>query len=341
MLNTFDLETRYYTPAEKNTQLIPFTKTIMLNRIIWLSVALIITTFAYFRFSFIRFLQPVTEKIKKQKKGEVEENFAAKMPAVTQSFSSSANLRVWWQLVKIEFLNIVKDNYFRAILLGGVVFLIVDFWIGYTNFGVPDRPLTIFLMDYKNFNYQLFNFIILLFYTGEAIHREKTTGFHIINDALPVSNFRFFSSKLAGLIGVSVLLVSIPMVAGVLIQTLKGHTIYQLDVYFTDLYLISLPGFILMILLSFTVHLIANNKFAGHGVALFLWITMFMLRNFGEMDYNLFYYSYLPNYRWSDINGLGHFAAPLFWFTLYWMFFGAVILTIAFLFYQRGITGSF
>jgi len=341
MLNTFDLETRYYTPAEKNTMLVPFTKTIMLNRIIWLSVAFLITLFAYFRFNFVRFLQPVTEKIKKSKKGEIEENIQAKITAVTQSFTPRENRRIWWQLVKIEFLNVIKDPYFRAILLGGVIFLVIDYWIGYTNYGVPDRPLTIFLMDYKNFNYQLFNFIILLFYTGEAIHREKTTGFHIINDALPVSNFRFFTSKLAGLIGVAVILVSIPLVSGVLIQTLKGHTIYQLDVYLKELYLITLPGYILMILLSFTVHLIVNNKFAGHGVALAIWITMSMLRNFGEMDYNLFYYSYLPGYRWSDINGLGHFAAPLFWFTLYWMFFGIVMLTLAFLFYQRGVTGSF
>jgi hypothetical protein len=55
---------------------------------------------------------------------------------------------------------------------------------------VGDKPITVFLMDYKNYNYSLFIFIILLFYTGEAVHREKTTRFNILNDALPVSNNR-------------------------------------------------------------------------------------------------------------------------------------------------------
>lgn len=342
MINTFDLETRYFTPAEKNSLLLPVTKTILLNRLIWIGVSLLITLLAYSRFSFVRFLQPVTEKIGKRKKKELAAAaIPHHIPAATQLFSPSQMRSTWWQLTKIEFLNIIKDNYFRAILLGGVIFLILDFWIGNTNFSVPDRPLTIFLMDYKNFNYQIFNFIILLFYTGETIHREKTTGFNIINDALPVTNTVFFFSKLCGLIAVAAVLVTIPLVAGVLIQTLKGHTLYQFDVYFTELYLLTLPGFVLMILLSFTVHLLVNNKFAGHGVALLIWITIFLLRNVGNMDYNLFFYFYTPNYNWSDINGLGHFAAPLFWFNLYWLFFGTILVTIAFLFYQRGVSGSF
>lgn len=340
MFNTFMLETRYYTPAESNTQLLPFTKVIFFNRLIWLSVALIITLFAYYRFSFTRFLSAAIEKPVKEEKDAAPEGLLQSI-AVQQVFDKGLHVRNLWHLVKMEYLNIVKDNYFRAILLGGVLFLLVDYWLGYSSYSVPDRPITIFLMDYKNFNYQIFNFIILLFYTGEAIHRERTTGFSIINDALPVPNYIFLLSKFFGIVAVAFLLVSIPMIAGVLVQTLKGHTDYRFDVYFTELYLLTLPGFMLMIFLSFAVHLMVSNKFAGHGIALLIWMAMFLMRAFGEMNYNLFFYFYTPDYRWSDINGLGHFAAPLFWFNLYWIFFGIVLLTVAYLFYQRGITGGF
>lgn len=341
MVNTFDLETRYYTPAEKNTLLLAPTRTILLNRFLWLSVAAVITAIAYFRFSFQRFLAPVSLDISKETSGDAVTTSTALIPKVTQVFNTYQRRQITWQLSKIEFLNIVKDNYFRAILLGGIVFLLIDYWIGNTNYGVPDRPLTIFLMDYKSFNYIVFNFIILLFYTGEAVHRERTTGFHIISDALPVPTAVSFISKLLGLIGVALLLVSIPMVAGVLVQTIRGHYVYQFDVYFRELYLITFSSFVLMILLSFAVHLVVRNKFAGHGIALMIWLALFLLRNIGEMDYNLFFYFYTPNYRWSDINGLGHFAAPLFWFTLYWTFFGAMLLCVAYLFFERGITGGF
>ena len=341
MLNTFDLETRYYTPFEKNTLQIPFTKTILFNRLIWLSVSLLITGYAYMRFSFTHFLKPEKGTNKKKKDTVENEETHFEIKKAAQFFGKGYIQSIWWRLTKIEFLNIIRDNYFRAILLGGVVFLVLDFWIGNTLYSVPDRPLTIFLMDYKSFNYVLFIFIIILFYSGETIHRERTTRFNIINDAMPVPNSVFLFSKLTSMIGIAVILVTIPMIAGVIIQTLKGHTDYQFGVYFTELYLLTLPGFIQMILLSFAVHLVMNNKFAGHGAAMLIWILMYLLRNFGNMNYNLFFYFYTPRYRWSDMNGLGHFAAPQFWFNLYWLCLGSLLLVIAYLFFERGIAGGF
>ncbi len=65
MLNTFNLETRYFTPVEKNTLLLPFTKTIAYNRLIWLGISFIITAIAYYKFSFFQFLSADIEKTKK------------------------------------------------------------------------------------------------------------------------------------------------------------------------------------------------------------------------------------------------------------------------------------
>ncbi|TAG31336.1 MAG: hypothetical protein EAZ35_03895 [Sphingobacteriia bacterium] len=340
MINTYSLETRYLTPAEKNSMVFPFNNTILLNRIIWIGISVLITFFAYMRFNFMAFLGADTSKAGKKIKEEIIPEGNA-LKKVTQNFSGGYMRNIWWRLTKIEFLNIIRDNYFKAILFGGLIFLILDYWIGYTYYSVPDRPLTIFLMDYKNFDYNLFIFIIILFYSGEAIHRERTTRFDIINDAMPVPNFVFLLSKFTSLAGIAIILVSFPMIAGILIQVLKGHTDFDFTVYFTELYLLTLPGFIQMILLSFAVHLIVNNKFGGHGVAMIIWVVMFLLRNFGEMNYNLFFYSYTPNYKWSDMNGIGHFLKPLLWFNLYWLMLGCLLTVIAYLFYQRGVAGAF
>ncbi len=338
-LNTFSLETRFFTPYEKNTLLTPITRTILLNRLIWVGLSLVIIFYAYWRFSFQKFLQPEKIRIKKDKLAAAET--APSLPLnIQQDFGGSHTRRIWLNLSKIEFLNIIRDNYFRAILLGGVIFLLIDFWIGNTFYSVSNKPLTIFLMDYKNYDYNVFMFIILLFYTGETVHREKATGFNIINDAMPVSNAVFYMSKLLSLFGIAFVLATIPLIAGVLVQTLKGFTNYNFGVYFIDLYLLTLPGFIQMVLLSFAVHIIVNNKFAGHGIALLIWVSMFLMRNFAQMDYNLFFYFYTPEYRWSDMNGLGHFAKPQFWFNLYWLLLGGLLIAIAYLFFQRGITGG-
>lgn len=338
-MNTFTLETRFYTPVEKNTLLIPLSRVIILNRLIWIGFSLLLIGFAYWRFSFQNFLQPAQVNKRKRKK-EMAVTAPGLIKNVHQDFGKKHLRRIWWNLSKLEFLNIIKDNYFRAILGGGIIFLLIDFWIGNTYYSVGDRPLTVFLMDYKNYNYSVFIFIILLFYTGEAVHREKTTRFNILNDAMPVSNTIFYLSKLFGICCIAFILCSVPVIIGVIVQTLKGFTNYNFGVYFTEMYLLTFPSYIQMILLCFAVHVIVNNKFAGYGVALLIWITMFLLRVVGHMDYNLFFYFYTPNYMWSDMNGIGHFIQPQSWFNFYWLMLGALLVTLAYLFYQRGVAGG-
>nr|MCU0403546.1 hypothetical protein [Chitinophagaceae bacterium] len=339
-LNTFELITRYWTPVERNTMHLSIQGDLLVNRIIWLGVSALIIGFTYIRFNFNKFLLP--EKAKKKKKEHKDEPiFLSKtIPAVSINFGGKHSWNIFKNLSRIEFLSIIRDNYFRAILLGGVIFLVIDYWIGNTLYSVSDLPTTILLMDYKSYNYSLFIFIILLFYSGEAIHREKTTGFNIINDALPVKNSTFILSKFAGISAVAVLLATIPIVLGVLVQVLKGYFQFEFPVYFKEMYLLTLPGYLQMILLSFAVHLIANNKFAGHGLGLLIWITLFMLRSFAEMNYNPLFYFYTPDYRWSDMNGLGHFGKAQFWFNLNWLFLGSLLFLLASLFYQRGIAGG-
>jgi ABC-type transport system involved in multi-copper enzyme maturation permease subunit len=340
-LNTFNLMTRYWTPVERNTLQLGLTGELLLNRVIWLGVGLLIIGITYARFNFQQFLLPEKVKKSKEKNNEPVFNAARTLPKVSLDFSQRQTMRIFKNLTKIEFLSIIRDNYFKAILLGGVVFLALDYWIGDTLYSVSNLPTTVLLMDYKSYNYSLFIFIILLFYAGESIHREKTTRFNIINDALPVSNRTFILSKLAGLAGIAFLLATIPIVLGVIIQILKGYFHFEFPIYFTEMYLLTLPGYIQMILLSFSVHMLMNNKFAGHGVGLLIWIALFMLRSFAEMNYNLFFYFYVPDYRWSDLNGIGHFLNSQFWFNLNWLFLGALLFLLSSLFYQRGITGGF
>ncbi|HEU4416189.1 MAG TPA: ABC-2 transporter permease, partial [Candidatus Angelobacter sp.] len=48
--NPVDYVVRYWTPFQRNTQLIPFTGLILINRLIWLGVGLVLIVFTYARF---------------------------------------------------------------------------------------------------------------------------------------------------------------------------------------------------------------------------------------------------------------------------------------------------
>lgn len=339
-LSTIGLETRFYTPAEQNTLMVPLKGLYLYNRLIWSGVGLLILLLTYFNFSFKKFFNPENIKQRIADTSESIHTYLAALPKVTISFAGGYYRRIMFTMAKTEYLNIVRDIYFRAILLGGTVFLIIDYWIGNQLYSVPNYPLTVNLMEYKNYDYMIFIFIIIVFYTGETIHRDKSTKFDIINDALPTPDWVLYGSKLLGLLGLAFLLATIPFVLGIVVQLLKGFTQFKLQVYLVELYAITFPQFILMIMLSFAVHMMVNNKFAGHAVAIIIWVLMFSLRNFGNMNYNLFFYSYGPNYIWSDMDGIGHMAKPVFWFNFYWMLFGCLLLVLAAMFFNRGVVSS-
>lgn len=340
-LNTLNNATKYLTPAEQNTQLIPIVGNLLWNRLLWTGLGFLIIGLTYFRFSINRF---ITGRTKKTTPQYVETTSLVKrlgLPVFSPQFSNALSWSNLLNLGKLEFRNIIKDAYFISILLGGVVFLFIDDWIGNLQYGVPDRPVTMNMLLFKTFNYSLFVFIILMFYAGEAVHRDRTTRFANISDALPIPNWVQLGSKFMALVGICLVLVTIPMLVGVVVQIFHGFFHFKFDFYFIDLYLITFWDYLQMAMLAFFVHALVNSKFLGHFVGIAIWFLMFVLRNFLEMNYNLFFYSYKPSYLISDMNGFGHFAAPLFWFNFYWMAFGGILLLLAALFWTRGAENNF
>ena len=337
-LNTLFFQTRYLTPFEQNSFILPLEGNLLLNRLLWSGLGLVFFIAAYWRFSFTYFFQTEQKKSKNEKSESVQKVVA---PAhVSINFGKGYQWNSFKTLAKIEFQNIFKDIYFKSILLGGVVFLVLDFWIGTTLYSVPNFPVTTFLMEYKTFDYNLFVFIIIVFFTGETLHRDRASGYSVINDAFPVRDSTIIASKFAGIALICLMLTIIPIVIGLLIQTLKGYFNYEIGIYLVDSFLISLPDYLQMVMLVFAVHLVVNNKFAGHAAAIGIWLVMIVLRDFAGYNFNAFFFSYKPGYRWSDMNGIGHFAEPLLWFNVYWTAIGLFLILFFMVFYSRGTENS-
>jgi hypothetical protein len=192
------------------------------------------------------------------------------------------------------------------------------------------------MLEVKDFNYIIFIYILLIFYTGEVVHRDRSVRFNQISDTLPVPNWMVYGSKFLALVYICLLLVHMPLISGVLNQVVKGYYQFEFGKYFTDLYLIELPEYLQLTMLTFFVHILVNNKFPGHVVSIGIWVIMFSLRSFAEYDYNMFFYSYTPAYRISDMNGFGHFLKPLAWFNVYWLLLGVLLMMMGNLLWVRG-----
>ena len=326
------------TSIQQNTSLLPVTGLYLLNRIIWSGVGLAIVIYTFIRFNFEKFFSGKRDKAAID---EVTSKQRTKIAKVKTSFIGSYNRSTLYSLTKIELNNIFRDNYFWIILLSGLGFLGFVFWMGSGNNGVPDFPRSVVLLDIFNDAFLFFIFFIIVFYTGETLHRDRTTRYAFINDSLPPPNWVLNGSKLLTLLFMGSCLALIPVVLGVPIQIAKGFYQFNFSVYLMYVFTIILPRLLEMVVFCYVVHVVINNKFAAHGIAIFFWVGIFFLRMSGIFNYNLLLYSYTPGFTASDMDGLGHMAKPVYWFNLYWLLFGGLLIIVSALFYYRGVTSSF
>jgi ABC-2 type transport system permease protein len=327
------------TSIQRNTTLLPVTGLFLINRIIWSGIGVIILLYTYIRFSFEQFFSG-----KRDKAAIDEVTSKIKRPAIKNlkvSFTGNYNRSTLYSLVKIELNNIIRDNYFWIIISCGLVFLGFVFWMGDGNNGVPDFPRSVALLDIFNDVFLFFIFFIIIFYSGETLHRDATTRYAFINDSLPPPNWVLNGSKLITLLLLGFCLSLIPLLLGIPIQIAKGFYQFNFPIYFSYVFTIILPRLLEMVLFAYMVHVTINNKFVAHGIGIFFWIAIFFLHLSGIFNYNLLLYSYTPDFHVSDMDGLGHMAKPVYWFNIYWLLCGGLLIIIAALFYYRGVTSSF
>lgn len=336
------MKEQYLSAEQLNHLVIPLSGMMAVNRLLWFAIAVLIIVYSWSRFRFHRFFGD--RSYKKKKNITVQEELTAdkELPHVPVYFSARNNWKLLFELAKIEWLSMLRDNYFRLIIAAGIIFLGLIFWLGPGEaFNAPELPRTTVLLDIYINNFTFFIFLIVLFFTGEAIHREKNTRFAIIRDTLPPANWMLYGSKLLGLFYLALLLASIPIVTGIFIQLIKGYSRFDLTSYFTICYGLSLPLFIEMVIFCFVVHVLVNNRFAGHTVALIVWILMLLSYSSTRFDYSLLLYSYTPEYWLTDMGGLGPSIASQLFFNIYWLLAGGILIVVAGMFYCRGIVFNF
>lgn len=318
-----------------NETVFPLKGEFLVNRFIWTGVGLAVLAVTYMRFNFEKFFSG------KNDRARIDEEYTAGNIAELQnshvSFEKPYNIKTLKSLTKIELMNILRDNYFWFIVGAGSVFLGFVFWLGQRTYDVPDFPRTVALIDMFNEVFPFFVFFIILFYTGETLHRDRVTRYAFINDSLPPPNWVMNGSKIITLLILALALSVMPVIVGIVVQTLKGFFDYRLGMYFVFVFFMYLPALLHAVIFCYLVHVLINNKFAAHAVAATIWVLVFFLRSSGIFDYNLLLYSYTPQTWLNDMNGIGHMVTPVSWFNLYWSLFAGLLIIVAALFFFRGV----
>ncbi|MGA8153486.1 MAG: ABC transporter permease [Terriglobales bacterium] len=337
--NALDRLTQYWTPFQRNTQLVPMTGVLLLNRALWVGVGGLILLLTYLRFSLSYAGQRGRGKRVTIVEQEIAPLPARSLPVVHPAFSAAASLWQFFSLTRIHFTETVKNVFFAVLLLAGGVFAIFTANGINSPFSTQTYPVTYEMLSQANGGIFIFAFAIIVFYSGELVWRERDAGLNQIVDALPVERWVLFASKLAALMLVQVVTVLITMAAGLTVQVWHGYYHFQLGLYFTDLFGIRLVQYWILCVLAMLVQTLVNNKYLGHFMMVLYFVATVALPAMGLQNF-LYRFGQSPPYVYSDMNGYGPFVAPLFWFRLYWAIAAIALALLTNLFWVRDTESS-
>ena len=339
-LGALDDLTRYWTVTEQNTHFFPLEGNFLWNRLLWIGVGLAPLLYLLFRFDFQRFIAPKAQKISKKKSETMPRlRSLADLPVAEKAYTTGRYLRQMLSMAKVEFRNIVRDPFFIAILLAAALFLFLDNQYAGMMFGTDSLPTTYLMLESKDSTFYFVVIILIIFITGEVVHRDRTVNFHLIGDALPLPNWLVYGSKFLAMIGVMLLIPVVGILCGITWQTIKGYFDYNLPLYLQG-YVVPILQWTFLTMITFLIHTLVNNKMTGHVVNIAFWAVLYGTRAFSEYKYMLLYFNAVPTSTYSDMNGFG-FTQNTMWYLLCWGGLAAVFLVIGNLFWSRGTETNF
>ena len=181
--------------------------------------------------------------------------------------------------------------------------------------------------------------LLIVFYAGELVWRERDAGLSEIADAMPVPEWALFLGKFLGLSLALVALMALVATAGVLGQMRMGYFDLEIGLYLRILFGLQLIDYILFALLVFVVHAVVNQKHVGYLVALIAYGVIVFPSTVG-LEHHLLIYGSGPRWTYSDIRGFGPSLGPWLWFKLYWAAWAVLLAVAGRLLWARGAERS-
>lgn len=347
LLDPFGMETmaqmtRYWTPIEQNTLQLWPNGLVLANRAIWMSVGAVSLAFGVYGIRFSETGWQPFARFKRAPVPEVEAPFhadAVVVPAASRNFGSSAAMAQYRVLTSRALREVLGNRYFFAIVGGGVLFLLVNAYSLGEIWGTTTWPVTYAVLEGLGGAFGLFTIIVITFYAGDLIWRERDLKVAEVVDAMPMPGWIPLAAKVTALIAVVFALQTIVLVVGVLTQLANGYTNLELGLYITELYALDMLTWIPLVLLAVTIHTVVNHKYVAHFVVILFFVGR-GFRNLAGFEHNLPWFGSSPGITYSDMNGYGSFLYGYLVFKSYWFAVALVLLTLSFLLTVRGTEAS-
>ncbi len=334
---TLAIATRYWSADQLNHQLPSLSGVLLFNRLLWSAVSLLLfgAAFALFRTNRDGLRLPGRRKPRAEPPILRPSTAALALPNVRIGDDLRAHLLQLRKQWTFDTAGVLWGVPFLIMLVFGLVNLIFTLALSGRIYGTATWPVTHQVLEILQVTFRWLLYIIVTFYAGELVWRERNQRSAEVTDAFPLPDWIPLAAKFGALLAVIVTFLSIGSLVGIGWQIAHGYTHLEPDLYLATLALDAIP-FVLLAVLALFLQVLSNNKFLGY----LLTIVWLLLSRIGfdllHWEQNLYNYGSAPEVPYSDMNGFGHFLKGALWFDFYWASCAVVLLVLAALFWVRG-----
>ncbi len=355
MINKLTVE---LTPVQINSEIIQLRGPLLYNRLFWFGISALALLYAYLKFQFSYSAKnKVSSKGAKSKQTSnhsstessnevITKTTPVIIPKVSQRFGFETHAGQTITIAIVSFGQLLKSRAGILILtiMASLVVVIVPLKMEYLN--VPMIPRTNYLMTFLTApltNAQTPWIIIpllIMFYAGELIWREREVGISEIYGATPAPEWVLLTGKFLGLLFILLLWLSLLMLAGICTQLRLGYDNLEISQYMQTLFGIQLTDYILFAVLAVSIQVIVNQKYLAHLVVLIAYGYITFAPTLG-IDNKLLIYGADTGLSYSDMNGFGPSLWPWLWYKVYWLAWALLLVLITKLFWARSKETAF
>ncbi|HET9818487.1 MAG TPA: M1 family aminopeptidase [Rhodanobacteraceae bacterium] len=335
-MGAINLATRYWTASDQNIRIPEFAGLLLGNRVLWLAVgaALLAATVWLFK--------PDREGLRwfrRRKRVAASEPAAtAPAPIVLPMVNLRAGFRARWiqyrKLAWFDTVGVLKGTAFLVMLVLGLANLTGALSFSGEMYGTSTLPVTHLTAQTMSGSYKWLLLIILGFYAGELVWRERSARVAEVIDAFPTPDWIPLLSKVTALAAVTVVFLAVGSLWCMGYQLLHGYHHLQPLLYLQFIGM-DLITWLLLGILAVVLQAWANNKFVGYAL-LVAWIIAVIALSELHLNDNLYIFTGIPSAPYSAMNGFGSFWIGKLWFGAYWYLFAIALLVTAALYWARG-----
>jgi ABC-2 type transport system permease protein len=177
--------------------------------------------------------------------------------------------------------------------------------------------------------------LLIIFYAGELVWRERDAGLGEIVDAMPVPEWAFVLGKFLGLALVLAAWMALLTIAGMLVQARMGYFNVEPGLYLKVFFGIQLADYLLFAMLALVLHAVVNQKHLGYLAALLAYGAITFPSALG-IEHTLLIFGSDPGWSYTDMRGFGPSLGPWLWFKLYWAAWALLLAVVAKVLWVRG-----